>query len=130
MDEYFPLVLSQILNLTTEHSSDFIDEEKATIGITHIDFSSNLFEHWKIPQNITRGIMKKENFRLLARDMVEDSQIGLCIGMAETLSKTLFLGQECDQYVRPIENELFEIVRLHRFYCTKLHHLYHLRSIE
>ena len=112
MDEYFPLVLSQILNLTTEHSSDFIDEEKIAIGITHIDFSSNLFEHWKIPQNITRGIIKKENFRLLARDMVEDSQIGLCIGMAETLSKTLFLGQECDQYVRPIENELFEIVRL------------------
>jgi HD-like signal output (HDOD) protein/AmiR/NasT family two-component response regulator len=112
MDEFFPSVLSHILNITTENTTDFIDEEKAAMGITHIDFTSNLFEHWKIPLNITRGITKKVNFRLLARDMVEDSQIGLCIGMAEMLSKTLFLGQECDQFVRPMENELFDIVRL------------------
>jgi HD-like signal output (HDOD) protein len=112
MDEFFPSVLSHILYITTENTSDFIDEEKAAMGITHIDFSSTLFEHWKIPVNITRGITKKVNFHLLARDMVEDSQIGLCVGMAEMLSKTLFLGQECDQFVRPIENELFNIVRL------------------
>jgi HD-like signal output (HDOD) protein len=112
MDEYFPAVFSHILNLTTEHSAEFIAEEKMSMGITHIDFTVELFERWKIPTTITRGISKKDNFSILARDMVEDSQIGFCIGMAENLAKTLFLGQECDQYARPIEKELFQAAKL------------------
>jgi len=111
-DEYFPQLLCKLLESTTENATSFIAEEKSTMSITHIDVTSNLFEKWKIPVNITKGISKKENFRTFSRDMVEESQIAVCIGMGETLAKTLFIGKECDQVVEPIENDLFSTAHL------------------
>ncbi len=106
-DEYFPQVLCKLLESTTDNATSFIAEEKSMMSITHIDVTSTLFEKWKLPANITKSITKKEKFRTFSRDMVEESQIAVCIGMGETLTKTLFIGKECDQVVEPIDNDIF-----------------------
>jgi HD-like signal output (HDOD) protein len=111
-DEYFPQLLCKLLESTTENATSFIAEEKSMMSITHIDVTSTLFEKWKLPTNITKSIAKKDNFRTFSRDMVEESQIAVCLGMAETLTKTLFIGKECDQVVEPIDNDLFSNTRL------------------
>jgi HD-like signal output (HDOD) protein len=111
-DEYFPQLLCKLLESTSENATSFITEEKSMMSITHIDVTSTLFEKWKLPTNITKSISKKENFRAFSRDMVEESQIAVCIGMGETLTKTLFIGKECDQFVEPIDNDLFSNTRL------------------
>lgn len=112
MDEYFPEVLSCLLNNTADNASDFISEEKKAMSITHIDYTVALFDKWKIPVCITRGIAKKEKFRIYADDMIEESQIGFYIGIAESLVKSLMIGQECDEFVSPVDNELFVKARL------------------
>lgn len=111
-DEYFPQLLCKLLESTTENATSFIAEERSLMSITHIDVTSILFEKWKLPTNISKSISKKENFRAFSRDMVEESQIAVCIGMGETLAKTLFIGKECDQVVEPIDNDLFSNTRL------------------
>jgi HD-like signal output (HDOD) protein len=111
-DEYFPQLLCKLIESTSENASSFVAEEKSMMSITHIDVTSTLFEKWKLPTNITKSISKKENFRAFSRDMVEDSQIAVCIGMGETLAKTLFIGKECDLVVEPIDNDLFSNARL------------------
>ncbi|HMA65429.1 MAG TPA: HDOD domain-containing protein, partial [Chitinispirillaceae bacterium] len=111
-DEYFPQLLCKLLESTTENATSFIAEEKSIMSITHIDVTSTLFEKWKLPTNIIKSISKKDNFRTFSRDMVEESQIAVCLGMGETLTKTLFIGKECDQVVEPIDNDLFSNTRL------------------
>lgn len=113
LDEFFPEIFSKTLEKTTNDGGLFIEKESEMLGINHNDVVKALFAKWKMPQEITDGIVQQYNFHKF-EDKLENTgqKLALCVGMANLLSKTIILGRECDEYIRPIDNWAFNAIKL------------------
>jgi hypothetical protein len=113
LDEFFPTIFSKVLEETTNTGRQFIMSEKALLGVTHNDIIAELFAKWKLPESVTDGIIHQYQFRDYKDKLDTPSKkISLCIGLADILTKTVSLGRECDQFVVPVENWVFDQVKM------------------
>jgi HD-like signal output (HDOD) protein len=113
MDEFFPSIFSKVLEDTTNTSGQFITSEKTLLGVTHNDMIAELFSKWKLPESVTDGIIHQYQFREYKDNLdAPGKKISLCVGLADILAKTVSLGRECDQFVTPVENWVFEQVKM------------------
>ena len=113
LDEFFPTIFSKVLEETANNSRQFIISEKALLGVTHNEIIAELFSKWKLPESVTDGIIHQYQFHEYKDNLDTPSKkISLCIGLADILAKTVSLGRECDQCVAPVENWVFEQVRM------------------
>jgi HD-like signal output (HDOD) protein/CheY-like chemotaxis protein len=113
LDEFFPEVFSKVLEETTDKGQQFIVSEKAVLGVTHNDMIAELFAKWKLPESVTDGIVHQYQFHEY-KDALDtpSKKLSLCVGLSDVLAKTVSLGRECDQYIIPVENWVFEQVKM------------------
>ncbi len=57
LDEFFPSIFSEVLEMTTKNAGRFFDFEKKHLTVTHLDLIGDLFPRWKIPSQITDAII-------------------------------------------------------------------------
>jgi HD-like signal output (HDOD) protein len=115
MDEFFPEIFMRVLEKTAQEAAHFIDIESGLLGIHHNDLIKELFAGWKMPEEITECVVLQSCFQENARNF--DSvmkKLAVCVGMANIISKSLYLGRSCDQFIQPINNHFFTLTNLPR----------------
>ena len=113
LDEFFPTIFSKVLEDTTEKSTQFILSEKAMLGISHNEMIGELFSRWKLPDSVTEALIGHDRFCGFKNDLdTAGKKIALCIGVSDILTKTLGFGKECDRYITPLANSVFESIRM------------------
>jgi HD-like signal output (HDOD) protein len=113
LSEYFPSVFSKVLEETTNTSGHFVDIEKKMLGFTHNDVVKELFSVWKLPESISEAVVMQYDFASLKGNCETPSQkLALCVAVANILAKTAFLGRECDCFVQPLENWIFDMFKM------------------
>ena len=113
LDEFFPEIFSKILEETANKGRQFIVCEKEILGVTHNDMIAELFAQWKLPESITDGIVHQYQFREYKDNLDTPSKkFSLCVGLSDILAKTVSMGRECDQFIAPVENWVFEQVKM------------------
>jgi putative nucleotidyltransferase with HDIG domain len=113
LDEFFPEFFASSLKETSIRASHFPDEQTAQFGINHKDLVARLFPEWKIPPDITEAVVKHTDYALFngaintpARKLV------FCVMLGNLLAKVAHFGRECDQFIWPVENWVFEQLRI------------------
>jgi HD-like signal output (HDOD) protein len=113
LDEFFPTVFSRVLEDTTNKNTQFILSENAMLGVSHNEMIGELFSRWKLPDSVTEAIIGQTRFHDFKDSLDTPSKkIALCIGLSDILTKTLGFGKECDCYIKPVQNWVFEAVRM------------------
>jgi hypothetical protein len=113
MDEFFPELLTKVMATTTAEGVEFVAAEKAVMGVTHHDITAVLFEKWRMHEDVTSAVLNKDRFREVAPGASTNGEkIAVCVGLAETVVKTVCLGRECDEYVRPVDNSILNDVKM------------------
>jgi HD-like signal output (HDOD) protein/AmiR/NasT family two-component response regulator len=113
LDEFFPTIFSRILEDTADKNTQFILSEKTMLGITHNDIVGQLFAQWKLPDAVTEGVIGQYQFGGYENNLDSPSKkIALCVGVSDILAKTVGFGKECDRYITPVANWVFESVRM------------------
>jgi HD-like signal output (HDOD) protein len=113
LDDFFPTVFSRALEYTTNKNSQFVQCEKALLGVTHNDMVAELFTKWKLPDSVTEGVLGQYQFQSFENNLDSPGKkIALCVGMSDILAKTAGFGRECDRYISPIANWVFESVKM------------------
>jgi HD-like signal output (HDOD) protein len=109
IDEFFPDFFAASLKETSAHSSHFPEEQTALFGMDHKDLIAKLFPTWKMPQELTNAIINQFHCAD-AVDKVDtmEKKLTLCVMLGNILAKVAHFGRECDQFVWPIENWVFE----------------------
>jgi hypothetical protein len=113
LDEYFPSIFSKVLELNAQNGALFSETMLALLKVTHNDLIANLFPSWKIPQNITDAVTLQEN-----ADKFEDKvdtqgkKIAACVAIANIVAKSLHIGKECDEFIKPMPDWLLKAVHI------------------
>ncbi|MCX7725904.1 MAG: HDOD domain-containing protein [Chitinispirillaceae bacterium] len=113
MDEYFPELFSDILQDTAKEAHSFVEESKKKLGISHLDLIGNLFPKWKIPDEITNAIISSEQILSSEqRPTTEGEKLAACVAIGDIVAKLIHCGRECDEFVIPIKNSIFEAAKM------------------
>jgi len=113
LHEYFPTIFSTILEATTNNGSHFIDNENKILKITHNDLIRELFTTWKMPSTITETIAAYSAINTGdLKTATPVQKAALCLHVGNTLTKIYSFGNVCDEYVAPLENPLFEAIKM------------------
>ena len=113
MDEFFPTIFARVLEDAANKNTQFILSEKAVLGITHNDVVGDLFSQWKLPDTVIEGIVDQYQFASNQNSIdTPGKKIALCVGVSDILAKTVGFGRECDRYISPVANWVFESVRM------------------
>lgn len=113
LDQYFPSILDKAIEETTQHAGYFPECSSSVLNFHQFDLIGELFPVWKLPHNLTDAIVApyvsitKESFR----DSV-DQKLHFCIAIGNNLAKILHIGRECDEFVFPIHNKVFEYLKM------------------
>lgn len=113
IDEFFSEYLFSTLRSATQKGVPFLQEEKERWGITHNDIVSRLFEQWNMPNEILLPLQHWE--QALDFEHHTSSQLTMLVHIvkvAEIIAKSLELGHECDEYITPIQEELFSEINI------------------
>jgi HD-like signal output (HDOD) protein len=113
LDEFFPDFFAAALKDTSTKGGHFPERETALYGVNHNDLVNRLFPVWKIPDDITNAIVN--HCRIADHKTAidtPDKKLTFCIMLGNILAKTAHYGRECDQFVWPIENWMFENVHM------------------
>jgi HD-like signal output (HDOD) protein/ActR/RegA family two-component response regulator len=113
LDEFYPSIFGKVLEATAASGAHFVDKELEILDITHIDVVSELFQSWKIPENITEAIVNHYTISQ-AGDRLDSvgKKLAQCVAMGNVASKALSLGSACDQYVFPLPDNAFQMVKM------------------
>ncbi len=113
LDEFFPEILREALNASTNTAGRFIEEEKRLLGITHCDVVKELFEIWKLPSAISdaaaghcAAIEQGGSVQSI------DDRLALCAGLGNILAKAFACGASCDQFIPRIRGKALQSARL------------------
>ncbi|KMQ52045.1 HDOD domain-containing protein [Chitinispirillum alkaliphilum] len=107
-DEFFSPVFQKLLENSIKNSQPLLQCEKNEIGVTHNDLVGELFPKWKLPNNLTEAILAQHMAGDWKTAQIDnsDKKLALCIFLADMISKSLKIGRECDEFVRPVSKEL------------------------
>jgi HD-like signal output (HDOD) protein len=113
LDEFFPTIFARILEDSSGKNSRFIMSEQSMLGITHNDLVVELFAKWKLPDAVTDGIIGQYQFNTYKDNLdTPAKKVAVCVGVSDILAKTVGLGKECDRYISPIGNWVFDSIRM------------------
>ncbi|MBD3392435.1 MAG: HDOD domain-containing protein, partial [Chitinivibrionales bacterium] len=113
LDEFFGEIFEQVLEKTADRGGLFIATETGILGVNHNDVVKELFSRWKIPETITEGVAGQYDFHTLEGQVDTPAKaMALCVGVANVLAKTICIGRECDQFIRPIDNWIFKQLKM------------------
>jgi len=114
LDEFFPGILRQALEVTTSNGSHFFDEVEEMIGIGYNDVVSSLFEEWKMPESLVQAVVGQNSFRRNYESGAGSpgDKLTVCVGLANVLAKTLAMGKACDLFVAPIDKGCFSAAKM------------------
>jgi putative nucleotidyltransferase with HDIG domain len=109
LDEFFPDFFASSLKETSIRASHFPDEQTARFGINHKDVVARLFPEWKIPADITEAVVNHTDFvSFKTKSDSLSKKLTYCVMLGNILAKVAHFGRECDQFVWPVENWVFE----------------------
>jgi HD-like signal output (HDOD) protein len=112
LDEFFPDIFTQSLEKTTNEGGLFIEKVNDILGITHNDVIEKLFMKWKLPEILIESIL---NHHLIFSDSSNEKLINplsLCVALGNILAKTICFGMECDQFICPVDNNIFSTIKM------------------
>jgi len=113
LDEFFPEILFELLKQTTDSNNGFTTASIKTIGITQYDIVGDLFPRWKIPDHLVNAISQLNQIQATVQgDKNPSTTIAMCVHVANIVAKSLFIGKECDQFLCPVDHEIFSQLRL------------------
>lgn len=113
LDEFFPTIFSKILEDTTNTSGQFIDREKALLGIHHNDVIAELFTKWKLPDLVRESVVHQYDAESYTDSFdTPEKKSAAMVFMGNICAKTILLGKECDQYIQPIPHEFFVLAKM------------------
>ncbi len=106
LQEIFVLMLE---NTYTEHTT--IEQSgKELIGLTHCDFTYELFESWNLPEELNASIRHHKNFQNITDSTISKDTHALCqiVGLANILAKCANIGRSCDEVVEPVIDKIMK----------------------
>jgi HD-like signal output (HDOD) protein/CheY-like chemotaxis protein len=112
LDEFLSPVFEHVLVETSKTGGHFISCEDAIIGVNHNDLIGGLFPIWKIPQEITDAIILQEKIDSIKDFDTTGKNLALCVAIGNLLAKTLRIGRECDEYITPVDNMIFQKAKM------------------
>lgn len=113
LDEFFPDLFEKVLERTSDTGGRFIDEQTAMLGINHNDVTVELFAKWKLPDALIDGVVNQYVTDTFEGNVdTPGKRLAICVAMGDILAKALQLGRECDQFVRPVHNWMFQMVKM------------------
>ncbi len=114
LDEFFPDIFRQALEITTSNGSHFFNEIEELIGIGYNDVVSSLFEEWKMPESLVQAVVGQNSFRRTYESGAGSpgGMLTVCVGLANVLAKTLAMGRGCDLFVAPIDKGCFSVAKM------------------
>ena len=109
LDEFLPSVFSKILEANAQNSALFPETMMSLLKVNHNDLIAVLFPAWKIPQNITDAVTLQENVEQFNGTIdTAGKKIALCVAIANIVAKSLHIGRECDEFIKPLPNWILE----------------------
>ncbi len=109
LDEFFPTLLFSTLRSATQKGVPFAQEHKDRWGITHNEVVCRLFEQWNMPDEILLPLKEWNNAFSYSHPLIPQFTLLVhLVRSADIIAKSLELGRECDEYVLPITDSLFE----------------------
>jgi HD-like signal output (HDOD) protein/CheY-like chemotaxis protein len=115
LDEFFPEIFATVLEKTAAEAAHFMDVELAILGINHLDITKELFAGWKMPDEIAECVALYSDYETKCLEFdTPVKRLATCVGMANAIAKMLYLGRTCDQFIRPIPDQLFARVNMPR----------------
>jgi HD-like signal output (HDOD) protein len=113
LDEHFPTIFSKVLEENSRKCGNFAETQLEMLKVNHNDMIGGLFPNWKIPQNITDAILLHETIMFSDGNFdTQGKKISICVEIANILSKSLHIGRECDEFIRPLPNWLFKEAKM------------------
>jgi HD-like signal output (HDOD) protein/methylmalonyl-CoA mutase cobalamin-binding subunit len=119
LDEFFPELLKKYLLTASENAQSFYTAEKTTTGITHFDFTRELFRKWHLPADIYECIGYLSQFEehggVFNPAENENSpafRYAVTVYAARMIIKACSFGSEADQYVSPLSVETLQLLEL------------------
>ncbi|MBN2037100.1 MAG: HDOD domain-containing protein [Chitinispirillaceae bacterium] len=113
LDEFFPDFFGAAIKETSAKSGHFPERTTAMFGMNHNDLVGKLFPSWKIPDDITAAIVNHCHLADHKTSLdTPDKKLTLCVMLGNILAKVACYGRECDQYVWPVDNWIFEGVHI------------------
>lgn len=112
LDEFLSPVFERILMETSKAGGHFISCEDALIGVNHNDLIAGLFPVWKIPQEITDSIILQEKIDTIKDFDTPGKSLALCVALGNLIAKALRLGRECDEFMKPVDNWVFQKIKM------------------
>lgn len=113
LDEFFPAFLQATLQSTMQKGVSFLDESKARWGMTHNDVVMRLFDAWNLPEEVKFVIKSFHNYATYENEVNPPLQtLVKIVGVAQTMSKSLSLGRECDEFVSMIPDETLKEIKI------------------
>ncbi|MBN1578959.1 MAG: HDOD domain-containing protein [Chitinispirillaceae bacterium] len=112
-DEFFPPVFSEVLSTTARQAGLLVEKEMDRLKVTHLDLIADLFPKWKIPQEITDAVTGQ--YRIAETDeppATAEAKLAACVAIGNLVAKLIHSGRECDEFVMPLSNSLFEAAKL------------------
>ena len=113
LDEFYPEIFLELLDRTTDAGSLFIEASRHHLGIHHNDLVAELFKKWKMPEQVTAGVLGQ--YEVNSYDKIldtTDKRLALCVALGNLVSKTVSIGNECDQFIQPLDRWAFKAARL------------------
>jgi hypothetical protein len=114
LDEFFPDIFRQALEITTSNGTHFFDEVEELIGIGYNDVVASLFEEWKMPETLVQAVVAQNSFRDTYESGVASpsNMLTVCVGLANVVAKTMAMGKACDLFVKPVDKGCFSAVKM------------------
>jgi putative nucleotidyltransferase with HDIG domain len=113
LDDFFPSIFDTILSTTAKEAGLFYNQEKQLLTVTHLDMIAELFPKWRIPQDITNSITAQ--YKIDGMNVLIDNsekKIAVCVALGNAIAKLLHIGKECDEFVPPFNDPIFNLVKL------------------
>lgn len=115
LDEFFPELFEKLLIKTTDKGISFVETEKELMVVTHNDLTLRLFDLWKIPAQISSAIKFSDKLdEIIFKDesnITDDELRGLVVAVADRITKSSSLGNECDLVVSTLSPEVFDLIK-------------------
>jgi putative nucleotidyltransferase with HDIG domain len=113
LDEFFPDFFAVSLKETSAKSGHFPERETSLFGMNHNDLVGKLFPVWKIPEEITAAITGFCHVADHKTDLdTNEKKLSFCIMLGNMLAKAAHYGRECDQFIWPVDNWMFEAAHM------------------
>lgn len=112
IDEFFESMFEAILRETTDKATFVNRAEDKVVGVNHLEFTTELFEEWNMPDEIRVSITHHLDFNELPEIKEQHKHTAMCIGVANQMARSLGFGRSCDDFIYPVSNEVMKKLKL------------------